>query len=214
MFKSNSLLYNSLILLNAASPADTLIILLDILLWKFLIIFGGWLQRMLMCNGLLSRNLKTFKFVLQVILRSKSSLKFFIKRFLIQSDWGSLVYSKQADPSWRYKPILCFPTSHPNCGEYINQLPPTIHKSKLPIVTSKSGCPFSLIQISVVLISSSLIFTNVFAYVTAFKDIPLKLKDKILQYQIAKKKKTNFFSFFVSKPVHYCNCFLPLIYQL
>ena len=79
----------------------------------------------LIYNGLLSRNLKTFKFVLQVILRSKSSLKFFIKRFLIQSDLGSLVYSKQANPSWRYKPILCFPTSHPSCGEYINQLPPT-----------------------------------------------------------------------------------------
>ena len=104
--------------------------------------------------------------------------------------------------------------------------PTTSHKSKLPIVTSKSGCPFSLIKISVllnsrdfvqcimVLLSSSLIFTKVFAYVRAFKDIPLKLKDKILQYQIAKKKKKNFFSFFVSKPVHYCNCFLPLIYQL
>ena len=99
--------------------------------------------------------------------------------------------------------------------------PTTSHKSKLPIVTSKSGCPFSLIKISVllnsrdflqcimVLISSSLIFTNVFAYVRAFKDIPLKLKDKILQYQIV-----NIFLFFVFKPVHYCNCFLPLIYQL
>ena len=99
--------------------------------------------------------------------------------------------------------------------------PTTSHKSKLPIVTSKSGCPFSLIKISVllnsrdflqcimVLISSSLIFTKVFAYVRAFKDIPLKLKDKILQYQIV-----NIFLFFVFKPVHYCNCFLPLIYQL
>ena len=84
------------------SSADKVLILLDILPGRFLIIFGGWLERMLICNGSLSElfscwylpivrfmatstKLTSFKFVLQVILRSKSSLKVFIKSFLILS---------------------------------------------------------------------------------------------------------------------------------
>ena len=68
------------------SSADKVLILLDILPGRFLIIFGGWLKRMLICNGLLSELLSCWylpivrfmvtstKFVLQVIPRSKSSL--------------------------------------------------------------------------------------------------------------------------------------------
>ena len=76
--------------------------LLDILRGRFLIIFGQWLERMLIYNGLLSgllqgwyfpivrfrvtsRKLTGFKFVSQVMLRSKSSLKIFAKSFLIMS---------------------------------------------------------------------------------------------------------------------------------
>ena len=75
--------------------------------------FGRYLDRMLIYNELLpsllsgyylpvvrirvtSKKLTTFKFVSQVILRSKSSLKIFIKAFLILSSWGPLLYPKQA----------------------------------------------------------------------------------------------------------------------
>ena len=51
---ANVLLYKSLDLLNVVSSADKLLTLLDILPGRFLIIFGGWLERMLICNGLLS----------------------------------------------------------------------------------------------------------------------------------------------------------------
>ena len=66
-----------------------MLIILEILPGRFLIIFGGWLEGMLIHNGLLSGLLKdwyllvvrfrvtstklaAFKFVSQVILRSKS----------------------------------------------------------------------------------------------------------------------------------------------
>ena len=66
-----------------------MLIILEIWPGMFLIIFGGWLERMLIHNGLLSgllkdwyllvvrfrvtsRKLTAFKFVSQVILRSKS----------------------------------------------------------------------------------------------------------------------------------------------
>ena len=93
---ANAVLYTSLDLLNVVSSADRLLILLDTLLGRFLIMFGGWLETMLIYNGLLSgflygwylpvfkfrvtsRKLTAFKFVSQVILTSKSSLKIFIK---------------------------------------------------------------------------------------------------------------------------------------
>ena len=50
----NVLLYKSLVLLNVVSSADKLFTPLDILPGRFLIIFGGWLERMLIYNGLLS----------------------------------------------------------------------------------------------------------------------------------------------------------------
>ena len=40
----------SLDLLNVASSADKVLILLDLLPGRFLIIFGGWLERMLIYN--------------------------------------------------------------------------------------------------------------------------------------------------------------------
>ena len=75
--------------------------------------FGRYLDRMLIYNELLpsllsgyylpvvrirvtSKKLTTSKFVSQVILRSKSSLKIFMKAFLILSSWGPLLYPKQA----------------------------------------------------------------------------------------------------------------------
>ena len=207
---TNAFLYKSLDLLQAVSSADQLLILLDILPGRFLIIFGEWLASMLIYNGILSgllqgwylpvvrfrvtpRNLTAFKFVSQVILRSKSYLKIFIKFFLILLAWSPLIYPKQANPSSWYKPILCFPYISPKMWRIYK--PTSLHSSapsKLPIVTSKSGSPFFFIHISVllnsrdflecimVLISSSLIFTKAFAYVIA-----LKLKNKILQYHIA-----------------------------
>ena len=53
-FSVNALLYKSLDLLNVVSSADKLLILLDIFSGRFLIIFGGWLESMLIYNGLLS----------------------------------------------------------------------------------------------------------------------------------------------------------------
>ena len=123
-----------------------------------------------------SPKLTAFNFVSQVILRSKYSLKFFIKCSLILSAWGLLIYSEQANQSSLYKPILC-------CSILLTYKPTSSHNSapsKLSIVTSKSGFSFFFIRISVlissrdflecmmVLISSSLIFTKVFAYVRAF----------------------------------------------
>ena len=57
MFKAlsaNVFLYKSFELLNIVSSADRLLILLDILLGRFLTIFGGWLERMLIYNRILS----------------------------------------------------------------------------------------------------------------------------------------------------------------
>ena len=51
-----------------------------------------------------SKKLTAFKFASQVILRSKSSLKIFIKSFLFLSAWGPLVHPKQASPLSYYKP--------------------------------------------------------------------------------------------------------------
>ena len=51
---ANAFLYKSLDLLNVVSSADKLLILLDIFSGRFLIIFGGWLERMFIYNGLLS----------------------------------------------------------------------------------------------------------------------------------------------------------------
>ena len=51
---ANALLYKSLDLLNVLSSADKLLILLDILPGRHLMIFGGWLEWMLIYNGLLS----------------------------------------------------------------------------------------------------------------------------------------------------------------
>ena len=53
-FSANALLYKSLDLLNIVSSADKVLVLLDILSGKFLITFGGWLDRMLIYNGSLS----------------------------------------------------------------------------------------------------------------------------------------------------------------
>ena len=95
---TNALLYKSLDLLNFASSANKVLILLDILFGRFLIIFGACLKKMLICNGLLfgllqgwvllvlrftvtSKKLTAFKFVSQVTLRSTSSLRIFIKSF-------------------------------------------------------------------------------------------------------------------------------------
>ena len=51
---ANAFLHKSLDLSNVVSTAYKLLILLDILPGRFLIIFGGWLERMLIYNGLLS----------------------------------------------------------------------------------------------------------------------------------------------------------------
>ena len=51
---ANALLYKSLDLLNVVSSADKVLALLEILSRKFLITFGGWLERMLIYNGSLS----------------------------------------------------------------------------------------------------------------------------------------------------------------
>ena len=51
---ANALLYKSLDLLKVVSSADKVLILLDILPGRFLIIFGGQLERMLIYNRLLS----------------------------------------------------------------------------------------------------------------------------------------------------------------
>ena len=51
---ANALLYKSLDLLKVVSCTDKILILLDILPGRLLIIFGGWLERMLIYNGLLS----------------------------------------------------------------------------------------------------------------------------------------------------------------
>ena len=51
---ANALLYKSLDLLNVVLSADKLLIRLDILPGRVLIIFGGWLERILIYNGLLS----------------------------------------------------------------------------------------------------------------------------------------------------------------
>ena len=51
---ANALLYKSLDLLNVVLSADKLLIPLDILPGRVLIIFGGWLERILIYNGLLS----------------------------------------------------------------------------------------------------------------------------------------------------------------
>ena len=51
---ANTLLYKSLDLLNVVLSADKLLIPLDILPGRVLIIFGGWLERILIYNGLLS----------------------------------------------------------------------------------------------------------------------------------------------------------------
>ena len=50
----NALLHKSLDLLNVVPFAEKVLILLDISSWRFLIIFGGWLERMLIYNGSLS----------------------------------------------------------------------------------------------------------------------------------------------------------------
>ena len=50
----NALLNKSLDLLNVVSSADKVLILLGILPGRFFIIFRGWLEWMLICNGLLS----------------------------------------------------------------------------------------------------------------------------------------------------------------
>ena len=50
----NALLYKSLDLLKVASSPDKVLFLLDIFPGRFLILFGGWLKRMLIYNGLLS----------------------------------------------------------------------------------------------------------------------------------------------------------------
>ena len=55
-----------------------------------------------------STKVTAFKFVSQVILRSKSSLKIFIKSFLILSARCLLVYPRESNPSSRYRPILFF----------------------------------------------------------------------------------------------------------
>ena len=47
---TNALLYKSLDLLNVASSADKVLILLDLLPGRFLITFGGCLERMLIYN--------------------------------------------------------------------------------------------------------------------------------------------------------------------
>ena len=51
---ANALLHKSLDLLNVVSSPDKLLILSGILPGRFLIIFGGWLEMMLIYNGLLS----------------------------------------------------------------------------------------------------------------------------------------------------------------
>ena len=51
---ANVFLYKSLDLLNVVQSADKLLNLLDKFLERFLIIFGGQLERMLIYNGLLS----------------------------------------------------------------------------------------------------------------------------------------------------------------
>ena len=50
----NALLYKSLDLLNIVSSSEKVLILTDILPGRFLMIFGGWLEKMLIYNGLLS----------------------------------------------------------------------------------------------------------------------------------------------------------------
>ena len=51
---ANVFLYKSLDLLNVVQSADKLLNLLDKFLERFLIIFGGQLERMLIYNGFLS----------------------------------------------------------------------------------------------------------------------------------------------------------------
>ena len=48
---ANALLYKSLDLLKVVSSADKVLILLDILPGRLLIIFGGWLERILIYDG-------------------------------------------------------------------------------------------------------------------------------------------------------------------
>ena len=50
----NASFYKSLDLLNVVSSADKVLILLHILSRRFFVIFAGWLERMLIYNGLLS----------------------------------------------------------------------------------------------------------------------------------------------------------------
>ena len=51
---TKTLLYKQLDLLNVVSSTDKVLILLDILPGRFLMKFGGWLEGMLIYNGLLS----------------------------------------------------------------------------------------------------------------------------------------------------------------
>ena len=52
LLSANELLYKTLDLLKVVSSADKVLSLLDILTGRFLIIFGGWLEKMLIYNGL------------------------------------------------------------------------------------------------------------------------------------------------------------------
>ena len=54
LLSANAFLYKSLYLLKVVSSADKLVILLEILPGRILVIFGGWLERMLIYIGLLS----------------------------------------------------------------------------------------------------------------------------------------------------------------
>ena len=89
----------------------------------------------------------------------------------------------------QYNPIF-FCTSHPKYGEYINPLAHVILCNQDLIITWKSGSLFFFIHISVllnsrdflecilILISSSLIFTKVFAYVIAFTNNSFEIEQK------------------------------------
>ena len=56
-----------------------------------------------------SRKLTTLRFVSLTMLRQNSFLNNLINAFLILSDSGPLVFSKQAKPSSLYEPTLSFP---------------------------------------------------------------------------------------------------------
>ena len=100
------------------------------------------------------RKLTALKFFFASYTKTKISIKYFIKYFLILSAWGSLIYSRQANSSSWYK--LCYVFLYFWSKMWRIYEPTSSHDSVpsiLPIVTSQYGSPFFFTQISVLLYS-------------------------------------------------------------